>query len=50
VVLDNLGAHEGDRVRELSEARGCEILFLPAYSPNFFSPIEEAFSELKALL
>src|SRR5918994_966362 len=35
VVLDNLGAHEGDRVRELSEARGCELLFLPAYSPNF---------------
>ena len=26
VVLDNLGAHRGDRVRELVEARGCELL------------------------
>ncbi len=49
VVLDNLGAHKGERVRELVEARGCELLFLPAYSPDF-SPIEEAFSKLKALL
>ena len=49
VVLDNLGAHKGKRVRELVEARGCELMFLPAYSPDF-SPIEEAFSKLKALL
>ncbi len=49
VVLDNLGAHKGERVRELVEARGCSMLFLPAYSPDF-SPIEEAFSKLKALL
>ncbi len=47
VVLDNLGAHKGERVRELVGARGCEVLFLPAYSPDF-SPIEEAFSKLKA--
>ncbi len=25
-------------------------MFLPSYSPDFFSPIEEAFSKLKALL
>jgi transposase len=49
VVLDNLGAHKGERVRELVEARGCSLLFLPPYSPDF-SPIEEAFSKLKALL
>ena len=49
VVLDNLGAHKGERVRELIERRGCGLLFLPAYSPDF-SPIEEAFSKLKALL
>ena len=49
VVLDNLGAHRGDRVHELVEARRCELLFLPPYSPDF-SPIEEAFSKLKALL
>ena len=49
VVMDNLGAHKSRRVRELIEGRGCELLFLPPYSPDF-SPIEEAFSKLKALL
>lgn len=49
VVLDNLGTHKDDRVRELVEARGCELLFLPAYSPDLW-PIGEAFSKLKALL
>ena len=36
-------------MRRLVEQRGAELLFLPAYSPDF-SPIEEAFSKLKALL
>jgi transposase len=49
VVLDNLGAHKGERVRELIEGRGCELLFLPPYSPDL-NPIEEAFSKVKALL
>ena len=49
VVMDNLSAHKGERVRELIERRGCSILFLPPYSPDF-SPIEEAFSKVKALL
>ena len=41
VVLDNLNAHKGERVRELVRRHGCELLFLPSYSPDF-SPIEEA--------
>jgi transposase len=49
VVLDNLTAHKGDRVRELVERRGCELMFLPPYSPDL-NPIEEAFSKTKALL
>ncbi len=49
VVMDNLGAHRGRRVRELVEGRGCELLYLPPYSPDF-SPIEEAFSKIKTLL
>ena len=49
VVMDNLNAHKGERVRELVESRGCEVLFLPSYSPDF-SPIEEALSKLKAWL
>lgn len=46
VVMDNLAAHKGEEVRELVEARGCEVLFLPPYSPDY-SPIEEAFSVLE---
>jgi transposase len=49
VVLDNLSAHKGDRVRASVEAAGCTLLFLPAYSPDF-NPIELAFSQLKAAL
>jgi hypothetical protein len=48
VVMDNLGAHRGERVRELIEERSCSLLYLPPYSPDF-SPIEEAFSKVKAL-
>jgi transposase len=49
VVMDNLSAHKGEGVRELIEARGCELLFLPPYSPDL-NPIEEAFSKIKGLL
>jgi len=49
VVMDNLSAHKGEAVRELVEARGCELLFLPPYSPDY-NPIEEAFSKIKVLL
>jgi transposase len=49
VVMDNLSAHKGEEVRELIEARGCELLFLPPYSPDL-NPIEEAFSKIKGLL
>ncbi len=50
VVLDGLGAHRPQRIRELIEARGADLLFLPSYSPDL-NPIEEAFSKtLKALV
>jgi transposase len=49
VVMDNLSAHKGERVRELIEDRGCELLYLPSYSPDL-NPIEEAFSKIKGLL
>jgi transposase len=49
VVMDNLAAHKGERVRELIEGRGCELLFLAPYSPDL-NPIEEACSKVKALL
>ena len=49
VVMDNLSAHKGDRVRELVEERGAELLYLPPYSPDL-NPIEEAFAKIKSLL
>jgi transposase len=49
VVLDNLSAHTGERVRQLIEAKGCQVLRLPTYSPDL-TPIEEAFSKLKTFL
>jgi transposase len=49
VVMDNLTAHKSGRVRELIEERGCELHYLPPYSPDF-NPIEEAFAKIKALL
>jgi len=49
VVMDNLSAHKGGRVRELVEGRGCELLYLPPDSPDL-NPIEEAFSKVKGLL
>ena len=49
VVMDNLSAHKGERVRKLIEHRGCELLYLPPYSPDL-NPIEEAFSKVKHIL
>jgi transposase len=49
VVMDNLSAHKGGRVREIIEGCGCELIYLPPYSPDY-NPIEEAFAKLKGLL
>lgn len=49
VVMDNLQVHKMRRVRELIEGRGCSLVFLPPYSPDF-NPIEEAFSKIKTVL
>jgi DDE superfamily endonuclease len=40
---------KGERARELIEGRGCELLYLPSYSPDL-NPIEEAFAKIKGLL
>jgi transposase len=49
VVLDNLSVHKAPALQALIAARGCQLLFLPAYSPDL-NPIEQAFSKLKAHL
>jgi transposase len=49
VVLDGLGVHRTERIRELIEARGADLVLLPSYSPDLNS-IEEAFSKIKHLV
>ncbi len=49
VVMDQLGVHRKPEVREAIEARGCELVLLPGYSPDF-NPIELAFPKIKAFV
>ena len=49
VIMDNLPGHKGPRVRQLIEAAGALLRYLPPYSPDF-NPIENAFAKLKAVL
>ena len=49
VILDNLSSHKRPTAREMIEAAGACMLFVPPYSQDF-NPIEKAFSKLKALL
>ena len=49
VILDNLSSHKVTGVREMVEARGATLVYLPPYSPDL-NPIEQAFAKLKSLL
>lgn len=49
VVMDNLNIHKSERVREMIEEAGCELLYLPTYSPDL-NPIEPAFAKVKVML
>jgi transposase len=49
VICDNLSCHKVQGVAEAIAARGAQLCYLPAYSPDL-NPIEMAFSKLKALL
>jgi len=49
VVMDNLSSHKRAHTRELIEAVGAQLVFLPPYSPDL-NPIEMVFSKVKQLL
>ena len=49
VVMDNLSPHKSDPTLALITEAGAQVLFLPAYSPDF-NPIEKMWSKLKSLL
>ncbi len=49
VVLDNLSVHKSAKAKRLVAAAGCELVFLPTYSPDL-NPIEHAFAKCKQAL
>jgi transposase len=49
VVMDNLSSHHRESIRGFIEGKGCNLLYLPSYSPDF-NPIEMMFSKVKALV
>lgn len=49
VVMDNLGSHKSQAIKDAIMARGAHLLFLPHYAPDL-NPIEKLLSKLKALL
>lgn len=49
VIWDNLSVHKSALAQRRIAAQGCQLLWLPPYSPDF-TPIEQAFSKLKTAL
>jgi len=49
VVMDNLAPHKAEETLALIRGVGAEVLFLPAYSPDF-NPIEKMWSKVKQSL
>ena len=49
LVLDNLSVHKSAQARARLAAAGCQLRFLPTYSPDL-NPIEQAFAKLKTHL
>ncbi len=48
MILDNASFHKGGRIRELIEARGCHLLYLPPYSPDL-NRIERWWARMKRI-
>ena len=46
VIMDNARFHKSPKTKEIIEAAGCSLLFLPPYSPDF-NPIENRWFPLK---
>lgn len=47
VIMDNAAFHKGGRIQQLIEEAGCQLLYLPPYSPDL-NPIEKCWSWLKS--
>jgi len=46
IIMGNARFHQWNKVRELIEKAGCELLFLPKYSPEL-NPIEHWWQKIK---
>src|SRR5688572_9970160 len=46
VVLDNLGSHRTQAIRQAMRDAGAKLAYLPPYSPDL-NPIEQVFSKVK---
>ena len=47
VIADNATFHKGGRIQELIESAGCQLKYLPSYSPDL-NKIERCWSWLKS--
>lgn len=47
IIMDNAVFHKSERTKILIEAAGCQLLFLPPYSPDL-NPIEQFWAWFKA--
>jgi transposase len=47
VIVDNATFHHGGRIAQLIEAAGCQLLYLPPYSPDL-NRIEKCWAWLKS--
>jgi transposase len=46
VVMDNAAFHKSPKVREIIESVGCNLIYLPPYSPDL-NPIEKFWANMK---
>jgi len=46
VVMDNASFHKSKKIKDLIESVGCELVFLPPYSPDL-NPIEKFWANMK---
>lgn len=46
IIMDNASFHKSDDIKELAKTHGCELIFLPPYSPDL-NPIEKVWANFK---
>lgn len=49
IIMDNAPFHKSKKIREIIEQAGCELLFLPSYSPDL-NPIEHWWHKVKTAI